>query len=176
MLLFILLLFFLLPLFPIQSLLGDPPKEVGVSQNPFLSNPNVFPSAGKPLCCWAWRAVATLMHSTYNHHFLNLLLDNKVSVYLGRDEKAINTRRPSVCVSVLPSISIQYQASPLQPGLQEEAHVRHHSQPALRPHASLQLQPALPGLLPPRVLTPAPGEGPMLSVIARSLPVVPYIQ
>ncbi|XP_031431454.1 ribonucleoprotein PTB-binding 1 isoform X2 [Clupea harengus] len=27
------------------SLLGDPPKDGGVSQNPFLNNPNVFPSA-----------------------------------------------------------------------------------------------------------------------------------
>ncbi|XP_030646558.1 ribonucleoprotein PTB-binding 1 isoform X2 [Chanos chanos] len=34
------------PTLPGGSILGDPPKEVGVSQNPFLNAPSIFPSSG----------------------------------------------------------------------------------------------------------------------------------
>ncbi|CAM4345208.1 unnamed protein product [Leuciscus chuanchicus] len=34
------------PTLPGVSILGEPPKEVGVSQNPFLSAPSIFPSSG----------------------------------------------------------------------------------------------------------------------------------
>ncbi|KAG1968860.1 ribonucleoprotein PTB-binding 1 isoform X1 [Pimephales promelas] len=34
------------PTLPGASILGEPPKEVGVSQNPFLSAPSIFPSSG----------------------------------------------------------------------------------------------------------------------------------
>ncbi|XP_067276817.1 ribonucleoprotein PTB-binding 1 [Pseudorasbora parva] len=34
------------PALPGVSILGEPPKEVGVSQNPFLSAPSIFPSSG----------------------------------------------------------------------------------------------------------------------------------
>ncbi|KAF4115809.1 ribonucleoprotein PTB-binding 1 [Onychostoma macrolepis] len=34
------------PTLPGASILGEPPKEAGVSQNPFLSAPSIFPSSG----------------------------------------------------------------------------------------------------------------------------------
>ncbi|XP_050962248.1 ribonucleoprotein PTB-binding 1 isoform X2 [Labeo rohita] len=53
------------PTLPGASILGEPPKEVGVSQNPFLSAPSIFPSSGASTRAHPYRK-RTVLGSTSN--------------------------------------------------------------------------------------------------------------
>ncbi|XP_052407404.1 ribonucleoprotein PTB-binding 1 [Carassius gibelio] len=68
------------PTLPGVSILGEPPKEVGVSQNPFLSASSIFPSSGASTRAHPYRKRTALgntsnhranhsIHSNYSLHF-----------------------------------------------------------------------------------------------------------
>ncbi|ROL49501.1 Ribonucleoprotein PTB-binding 1 [Anabarilius grahami] len=56
---------------PGVSILGEPPKEVGVSQNPFLSAPSIFPSSGASTRAHPYRkktVIGSMSNQRTNHN------------------------------------------------------------------------------------------------------------